>query len=161
MGGWCSSSVQGPYGVGLWKYIKKGWDKFYPFIIFKVGDNSCIKFCCDLWCEGLPLENNFTKVYNIASNRDASMAELLSSSVANCHWNINFIQPVQDWELESVASFRDLIYILDLGEGMGRIKCVGNSPRGVFNVHSYYRALQPPNSVSFPWKPLWKPKVPT
>ena len=107
------------------------------------------------------MENNFPKVYNIASNKDASMAELLSSSVANYHWNINFIQPVQDWELESVASFRDLIYILDIGEGMGRIKCVGNSPRGVFNVHSYYRALQPPNSVSFPWKPLWKPKVPT
>ena len=33
-------------------------------------------------------------------------------------------------------------------------------PRGVFNVRSYYRALQSPNSVSFPWKPLWKPKAP-
>lgn len=153
--------MQGPYGVGIWKCIKKGWDKFYPFIIFKVGDSSCIKFWCDPWCEGLPLENNFPKVYNIASNKDTSMAELLSSSEANYHWNINFIRLVQDWELESVASFRDLIYILDLVEGMGRIKCVGNSPWGVFNVHSYYRALQPPNSVSFPWKPLWKPKVPT
>ena len=35
------------------------------------------------------------------------------------------------------------------------------SPRGVFDVRSYYRALQPPNLDSFPWKPLWKPKVPT
>ena len=36
------------------------------------------------------------------------------------------------------------------------------SPRGVFDVRSYYRALQPPNpDFFFPWKWLWKPKVPT
>ena len=28
-------------------------------------------------------------------------------------------------------------------------------------MFSYYRALQPPNSFSFPWKPLWKTKFPT
>ena len=27
----CSCSVQGPYGVGLWNYMRKGWDDFYPF----------------------------------------------------------------------------------------------------------------------------------
>ena len=31
----------------------------------------------------------------------------------------------------------------------------------VFEVRFYYRALQPSNSRSFPWKPLWKSKVPT
>ena len=31
----------------------------------------------------------------------------------------------------------------------------------VFEVRFYYRALQPSNSQSFPWKPLWKSKVPT
>ena len=25
----CSCSVQGPYGVGLWNYIRKGWDDFF------------------------------------------------------------------------------------------------------------------------------------
>ena len=77
--GGCSCSMQGPYGVGLWNYIRKGWDDFYPFIIFKVGDGSCFKFWCDPWCERLPLQNIFPDLYNIASNKDASMAELLSS----------------------------------------------------------------------------------
>ena len=27
-GGWCSNSVQGPYGFCLWKSIRKGWEKF-------------------------------------------------------------------------------------------------------------------------------------
>lgn len=47
VGGWCSSSVQGPYGVVYGNIIKNGWHYFYPFIIFKVEDNSCIKFWCD------------------------------------------------------------------------------------------------------------------
>ena len=51
--------LYGPYGVGLWKYIRKGWEEFYSFIIFKVGDGSCIKFWHDPWCEEFPLESGF------------------------------------------------------------------------------------------------------
>ena len=38
------------------------------------------------------------------------MAELLSSSGDGFHWNVNFVRPVQDWELESVVTFLDFIY---------------------------------------------------
>ena len=44
---------------------------------FKVGDGST-KFWLDPWSEGLPWENNFTELYNISSNKEASVAELLS-----------------------------------------------------------------------------------
>jgi hypothetical protein len=27
-GGWCSKEVGGPYGVGVWKCIRKGWGNF-------------------------------------------------------------------------------------------------------------------------------------
>jgi hypothetical protein len=30
-GGWSSNIVQGLHGVGLWKHIRKGWDKFHNF----------------------------------------------------------------------------------------------------------------------------------
>ena len=74
----------------LLNYIRKGYDDFYPFIIFKARDGSCIKLWHDPWCEGLPLKNIFPKPYNIASNKDASVAELLLSSEANYHWNIRY-----------------------------------------------------------------------
>lgn len=35
----------------------------------------------------------------------------MSSSGGTFYWNIRFIRPVQDWELESVASFMDHISI--------------------------------------------------
>ena len=38
------------------------------------------------------------------------MAKLLSSLGNGFNWNVNFVRPVQDWELESVVTFVDLIY---------------------------------------------------
>lgn len=119
---------------------------------FKVGDGST-KFWFDPWSEGLPWENNFTELYNISSYKEASVAELLSFSVGNYDWNINFIQPVQEWELELVASFMNLIYSGSLRRNVMYKICWKLLPRGTFDVHSYYKALQLLNSFSFPWKP--------
>jgi hypothetical protein len=38
VGGWCTKSVIGPYGVSLWKQIRRGWDTFSSFASVKVGD---------------------------------------------------------------------------------------------------------------------------
>jgi hypothetical protein len=36
-GGWCSKEVTGTFGVGVWKYIRKGWDRFSKFVRFDLG----------------------------------------------------------------------------------------------------------------------------
>jgi hypothetical protein len=28
-GGWCSKEVVDPFGVGVWKYIRRGWEFFF------------------------------------------------------------------------------------------------------------------------------------
>ena len=38
------------------------------------------------------------------------MADLLSLLVDSYRWNVSFVKPAQDWELELVVSFMDLIY---------------------------------------------------
>ena len=41
-GGWCSSSFSGPYGVSLWKNIKRGWHSLSQFICMKLEmDQKC------------------------------------------------------------------------------------------------------------------------
>ena len=124
-------------GLVCWKYIRKGLSDFCCFIIFKVGDGSSIKFWHDPWCEGLPSKNNFPEQYNIANNMEASVAELLSFSAGNYHWNINFIQPVQDWELELVVSFMELIFSGSLRRNVTYKICWKLLPRGTFDVRSY------------------------
>jgi hypothetical protein len=36
-GGWCSKEVSRPFGVGLWKHIRRGWDLFARNVRFEVG----------------------------------------------------------------------------------------------------------------------------
>jgi hypothetical protein len=43
-GGWCCKEVGGPYGVGLWKCNKRGWDAFAHHVRYEVGDSSKILF---------------------------------------------------------------------------------------------------------------------
>jgi hypothetical protein len=54
-GGWCSREVAGAFGVGLWKFIRKGWENFSKFLRYEVGDGSRIRFWHDLWCGCLRL----------------------------------------------------------------------------------------------------------
>jgi hypothetical protein len=43
-GGWCSLEPTGAFGVGLWKNINKGWEKFLGLWRFEVGDGDRTKF---------------------------------------------------------------------------------------------------------------------
>jgi len=43
-GGWCSKEVEGPYGVGVWKRIRRKWDSFADHVRYEVGDGSKVLF---------------------------------------------------------------------------------------------------------------------
>jgi hypothetical protein len=47
MGGWCSDLGKGPYGVNVWKFIRRGWDNFSQHCTFVVGDGKRVKFWHD------------------------------------------------------------------------------------------------------------------
>jgi hypothetical protein len=49
--GWCSKEVIGPFGVGVWKYIRNRLETFSKFVRFEVGDGSKVSFWLDVWCE--------------------------------------------------------------------------------------------------------------
>jgi hypothetical protein len=54
LGRWCSREPIGPYRVGLWKNIMRGWGKFCSHTSFDMGDGSKVRFWHDL-CVGLRL----------------------------------------------------------------------------------------------------------
>jgi hypothetical protein len=45
---WCSLDLLGPHGVGLWKYIRKGWSLFRSHTRFILGHWSRIRFWHDV-----------------------------------------------------------------------------------------------------------------
>jgi hypothetical protein len=44
-GGWCSSDPPGAYGVGLWKYIRRGWSFFSSHTRFDPEDQILYLLC--------------------------------------------------------------------------------------------------------------------
>uniref|UniRef100_A0A2N9EHP5 Reverse transcriptase domain-containing protein n=1 Tax=Fagus sylvatica TaxID=28930 RepID=A0A2N9EHP5_FAGSY len=74
-GGWMSKVPIGPYGVGLWKFIRHRWDKFSRLLKFEVGDGTNIRFWEDVWCGGEPLKDVFPELHRIARVQAAVVAD--------------------------------------------------------------------------------------
>ena len=77
------------------------------------------------------------------------------------HWDVQFFCPMQDWELESLAFFMDIIYSTFVqGNGLDQICWKPTKTRG-FEVRGYYHSQSPSNTISFPRKMVWQAKVPS
>ena len=63
LGGWCTRSVFGPYGVGLWKNISRGWPSFSSYILYDIGDGSRVKFWHDRWCGETSLVASYLELF--------------------------------------------------------------------------------------------------
>ena len=77
---------------------------------------------------------------------------------SSTHWELDFVRLVQDWELESITVFLDLLYFCTVkGYGMDIWNFLGKTD---FAESRYHRALVQCIVGDFPWKAIWEPKVP-
>jgi hypothetical protein len=159
-GGWMSKAPIGPHGVGLWKFIHHRWDKFSRLLKFEVGAGTNIRFWEDVWCGGEPLKDVFPELHRIARVQDAVVADHVHFRGASVHWEVQFTRLVQDWELESVSLFLELLYSATIHRLEEDKLCWKPSPDKGFQVKSYYKEICSPGTGSFPWKSIWKSKVP-
>jgi hypothetical protein len=139
-GGWHFVDTVGPHGGGLWRYIN-GWRVFSSHTKFDPGDGFKIKFWDDVWCGEASLKEAFPDIYNIASAKDASIAENMDFMGGTIQWNVSFFRLVHDWELEVLTSLYTLLYSHRMRrEGEDKIWWVP-SKKGKFDVRSFYNIL--------------------
>ena len=156
-GGWHTRSIRGSHGCGLWRSINSGWSDFVPYVDLVVSTGDQILFWINRWCGDRPLKDIFLDLYACASNRQATIASTLIrlASGSRVEWNVHFVCNFNDWEVEGVASFFELLHShTSFKEGVDglRWRLTGN---GIFNIQSYYLALKDNHPVTFPWKAIW------
>ena len=88
-GEWMSKMPIEPYGVGLWKFIHLGWDNFFRFLMFEVGNCSRIRFWDDVLCLDKPLKVVYPELYRIACVKDAAVADYIYFRDETVHWEVN------------------------------------------------------------------------
>ena len=69
------SKYNGSYGVGLWKFITRGWDRFFSHIVFEVVNGSSIFFWHSRWCDGVCLRGRFPSLFVLAADRNARVSD--------------------------------------------------------------------------------------
>ena len=87
---------------------------YYRVGTIVVGDGSRIKFWSDAWCGTVSLKGTFPQLCHITQDKEALVADHMHLHNGSVHWQINFIQAAQDRELESLSSFLDLSYSIDV-----------------------------------------------
>jgi hypothetical protein len=144
----------------VWKHIRRGWGVFSRFVRYEVGDGTKIRFWHDLWCGDQPLKESFSELFSIACCKEAWVADHLQFSNGN---SVEFIfyQTCADWEVELVTAFFNVLYSLRVRQGGEDSIWWIPSKRRKFEVRSFYQALSTLASSSFPWKSIWRVKVPS
>uniref|UniRef100_A0A7N2LQI9 Prefoldin subunit 6 n=1 Tax=Quercus lobata TaxID=97700 RepID=A0A7N2LQI9_QUELO len=140
-GSWCTRPTNGPYGVGLWKNISRGWPSFSRHILYDIGDGSRVKFWQDCWCGETSLAVCYPKLFRFCRDQEVNVAEIMKFDNRTLFRDVSFFRGVHAWELEVLAGFMDTIYGASM-RGFGEDKMCWRSDREKgFMVKDYYNLL--------------------
>ena len=118
-----------------------------------MGDITSTKFWLDIWRGETAHKESFPDLYRLAQNNEATVAEHLQVRDGSIHWELNSSQAIQDWKLESLSIFLDLLYSSKVdGVGMDKL-CWRPSTHNEFKVRLYYRVLVPSEAKEHPVLP--------
>ena len=102
--------------------------------------------------------NNRTQ---LAYKENAQKKKKMKFDNGTLFWDVSFFSGLHAREWEVLAGFMDTIYGASV-RGFGDDKMCWKSDREKgFMVKDYYSLLVGSNDYSFPWKSIWKQKIPS
>jgi hypothetical protein len=129
--------------------------------IFLYRLQDLVSFWLDRWCEEGVLKGLFPALYNIAQDKQVKVSDYLSWHNDEMVWSVNLVRSLQDWEVEEFMAFMDFLYThIVKKEEMDSMRC-NHTKSGLFEVRSFYRLLSGSSNTKFPWKNVWKIKIPS
>ena len=121
-----------------------------------------IFFWHDKWTRDNSLKSLCPRLFVCSTNKEACISEVLSPPVGDNTrvWSLRFYREFDDLELAASYSLLHFIQTrIPRGEGSDKLFwCLNGS--GKFDVQSFYYKIQNVTLPTFPWKGIWKVKVP-
>ena len=102
------------------------------------------------------------ELYVCSAGEDACISEVLWTPDGGTGrvWNLRFYRAFKDWELAISYSLFQLIQTcIPRGERRDSL-CWRLKGDGKFDTRSYYQEIRGASNSLFPWKGIWKPKIP-
>jgi hypothetical protein len=122
---------------------------FAQNVSFEVGIGSKIRFWHDTWCGNQPLKQAFPSLFRIARYKEAWVKDNFIWRNGVVEWNVIFVHAIQDWEMDVISPFFELLYSCKISQGnVDRIQW-SHSKKGIFKVKSFYKILSNPASEVF------------
>ena len=161
-GGWSTNVCRRTHGCGIWRSINEGWESFSKHLTFVVGEGTRIRFWNDMWIGDNTLKDLYPELYVCSAVKNACISEVLWIPEGGTVrvWNLRFYRAFEDWELAASYSLLQFIQTcIPRGDKRDTLywRLIGD---GKFDTQSYYHAIQEASNSLFPWKGVWKPKIP-
>ena len=154
-GGWCTKIPKGGARANLWKDIRKETEQVQYQCIFALGDGSRVRFWEVNWCGEGPLREAFPALYLLADSKGAKVAEVWDSSRGERVWSPVFVRPFNDWEVEEVQNFLNLVNNCRVNqEENDRLVWKGDK-NALYFVKANTALLEGSAGRIAPWKLVW------
>ena len=90
--------------------IRKEWPLLLQNASISLGDGSRVSFWKDVWCRQEALCLACPSLFNLAAQKDATVAELWDHNRGEGGWNPIFLRSFNDWEMEEVERFLQVLH---------------------------------------------------
>ena len=135
--GWWSKMSFFSRGVGFWKSISAGLERFKSLVHFEVKDGSRVLFWHDVWCGDRSLKTQFPSLFRMARHKNATVLDVVFWNGDVYHWDLSFVRSLNDWEEDSICSLLALLAGKEvLPQGNDVIVWPLNS-KGSFSIKSF------------------------
>ena len=127
-----------------------------------VGDGTRILFWHDKWVGDNSLKRLYPQLYVCSNDKEACISDVLCYPEGGNDriWNLRFHRDFHERELGAALSFLEFIQSrIPRGGGNDTSHwCLKGN--GMFDTRSYYNIIRGAADSNFPWKGVWKAKIP-
>ncbi|WMV13212.1 hypothetical protein MTR67_006597 [Solanum verrucosum] len=122
------------------------------------GDGGKTLFWEEVWAGQASLKASFPELFSLSLQKVATVKEMRDAQ----GWNLKFRRPLNDWEVNRMVEFLNILErYKELSNREDKLLWAPDT-QGRFSVGTAYRNSQRTHTQSsyWPWKMIWKVKVP-